>query len=779
MAGYIVCICTSGVTAAGNNKAIVALNGVNGAQPLEGVGPTPDLYDHHSIAQEAAGAANLNRPYTNAEWTSGVLKYQGNSVGYTNQWDINLPANRTLLGGAFVNANTPIDFGAFQNGVYQLFSYAVSPGTTVNEGVTVTFNSLNTRAIPGGKTIYWTVENVTGAAANISPTSGSAVVTAPNISGNWPGTFPDFSITTTLDNTTEGGGSYQVYLRQGGTSGRVFATMGPISVNDSSKYPYINNTPASLNEGTAYTFNVTAYDIPGSATYYWSIDSDTARFSGATNGSFTISNNAGSFTVNPIANLFTDGATNATISLRTGSVTGGIMESKVIPINDLSQTPAFTSPTSAASVNEGTAQSFSVSGFTNGAAYAATWYWYINHGTTVAADFSGSVDSGTFTMNNGGNFSITPIADTLSDGVISGNRISARNETFTVSIARTNLGTAVATSPTITIRDTSLSPAANITWTLTGGTGLLTLNLCTPVSASRWTVTGGPYAVGVSGNTLNVVVPSGVWISGGLLLSGGVGGDILNVKVDGTITGLGGAGWTRFNYQTNATAQPGGYALSLAQVGVGISSIALSGSGTLAGGGGAGGGGYTVRVYSGTGAGGYPSITGNTCGSPTLAQQSPPIICGFSSNYGQSNPATGNIQMSAVIAGNGGTKLTGGLIGYGAFVSIAGNTNHSGLGGGGGGGGGATYAAVVSPCGRVKGGNGGTGTSPGGDGTGAASSIPIAAGGGGGGWGAAGGRGNCLFFCRFGTAGSGGLALKTGGKTVSGSVATQYGATAA
>jgi hypothetical protein len=607
-------------------------------------------------------------------------------------------------------------------------------------------------------------------------------VTSNSSLGYFPGTMPNFSITTALDNTTEGPGSYVVNFRQGGYSGIPFFTTPPININDTSKYPYINNTPASLNEGTAFTFNVTAYDIPGSATYYWSIDSDTARFSGATSGSFTINNNAGSFTVTPIANLFTDGATNATISLRTTSVTGPIMESRVIPINDLSQTPAFTSPTGAVSVNEGTAQSFSVSGFTNGA--NVTFYWYINHITTIAADFSGSVTNGSFTLNNGGSFSITPIADTLSDGVISGNRIPARNETFTVSIARTSLGTAVATSPIITINDTSLSPAANITWTLLDQARAPAINFDTPVSsAGKWTVTGGPYAVGVSGNRLNVVVPSGVWVIGGLSISGGAGTDIVTVTVDGIITGYGGAGFTT-QTQGATTTNPGNPALHVGQVASSVA-ITLSGSGILAGGGGAGGGGFGIRAASGGGAGqfaSYPNCGINICGIPSLSNDFPAVLCGYSANYGQSNPASGNIQMRATGAGTGGNRLSGGFAGAawagaGAWVSRCAQSCHGGLGGSQGGGGGSTYAATVSIGNRGKGGNGGSGANVGGDAGSGNTTAPISAGGGGGGWGANGGRGYCTFNTRYTAGGIGGAALRTQGKTVSGSVATQYGAT--
>jgi hypothetical protein len=55
------------------------------------------------------------------------------------------------------------------------------------------------------------------------------------------------------------------------------------------------------------------------------------------NGSFTITSNAGSFVVNPTADLTTEGAETFTVSIRTGSITGPIVAtSNTITVNDTS-----------------------------------------------------------------------------------------------------------------------------------------------------------------------------------------------------------------------------------------------------------------------------------------------------------------------------------------------------------------------------------------------------------------------------------------------------------
>jgi hypothetical protein len=71
-------------------------------------------------------------------------------------------------------------------------------------------------------------------------------------------------------------------------------------------------------------------------------------------------------------------------------------------------------------------------------------YWYINHETTSSSDFV--TNSGSFTITTGSEyFTVDTVADQITEGP----------ETFTVSVSTTNLGTAVATSTSVTINDTS------------------------------------------------------------------------------------------------------------------------------------------------------------------------------------------------------------------------------------------------------------------------------------------------------------------------------------
>jgi hypothetical protein len=387
-------------------------------------------------------------------------------------------------------------------------------------------------------------------------------------------------------------------------------------------------------------------------------------------------------------------------------------------------------------------------------------YWYISHITTVAADFSGSVTDGSFTINNGGTFSITPIADNLSEGTLSGNKINPRNETFTVKLARTSLGTAIATSPTIIINDTSLSPLNTMYWTLSGNVVYPQINLDTLATQGSAVYSGGPYVVGRTGNTFNVIVNSGAVIHGyfntaAMSITGGsaVNGDILVVTVNGTVAGAGGFGG--YGVAGNA-GQP---ALDVSSVG--MTSLTVNGSGTIAGGGGGGGG----AAQSSTAAeGGYGAG------------------CIYASSPWNTKGADGTKSGGCYRGGFGGTILSATNTPYGSGESGSTVPCAKASGGNQGGGGGRRWCFTGNATGRAQGGRGGVGTGAGGNAPNA-TTCPGGArilafnGGGGGGWGAAGGAGGSYYGLNYGKAGgAGGKAINSGGKTVSSSVANLWGA---
>jgi len=227
-----------------------------------------------------------------------------------------------------------------------------------------------------------------------------------------------------------------------------------IASSTSVKSYSITPSSSSVNEGGTVTFTVRTTGLTNGTTLYWTNDgtSSTADFTdGVNSGSFTVTDGLAAVTATisrpVLADNTTEGPETMIINLRADSTSGPIVATSTVTINDTSVTPtSYSVSPAASSVNEGSSLTFNVTGssITDG-----TYYWTINNGTTNSADFSAS--SGSFTItSNVGAFSVTPTADSVTEGA----------ETFTASIrSGSTSGTILATSGSVTVNDTSLSPA--------------------------------------------------------------------------------------------------------------------------------------------------------------------------------------------------------------------------------------------------------------------------------------------------------------------------------
>jgi hypothetical protein len=215
-------------------------------------------------------------------------------------------------------------------------SYAISPSTTtVNEGSGVTF-TVTTSNVSDGTTLYWTTTGDT-VAADFTDTSTSGTVTINSNTG---------SIVRTLDNdtTSEGAEVFALQLRTGSTSGTIVATSAYVTVNDTSTgtATYSLSAPTSIDEGSAGTVNVTTTSIFDGTILYWKVE-PTADFS-TTQGTVTITSNAGSFSVTPTADNTTEGAETGTVRLYTDSARTNQVATDTFTINDTSQDPPDYTP---------------------------------------------------------------------------------------------------------------------------------------------------------------------------------------------------------------------------------------------------------------------------------------------------------------------------------------------------------------------------------------------------------------------------------------------------
>jgi len=240
----------------------------------------------------------------------------------------------------------------------------------------------------------------------------------------------------------------------------------------------------TVNEGSTLTINVTTQNVDDNSNLYWSL-TNAADFS-VTSGSFTITGNSGSFTVNPDADVLTEGAQTFVVQIRTESVSGTIVgTSSAITINDTSQAPpaSYTTSASANDIDEGSPLTVTVT--TSNVADATTLYWTATNST----DFGTS--SGSFTItSNTGSFTVTPTADTATEG----------EETFDVEIRTGSiLGTIVDTLTSITINDTSQGASITADYTIN----------VTNVGASAYTMSGTDQNGSVSGDNVGLTFSQG------------------------------------------------------------------------------------------------------------------------------------------------------------------------------------------------------------------------------------------------------------------------------
>ena len=432
-------VATSSSITVNDTSLTPTISSVTGANANEGSSASFSVVTAN-IANSTSMSWSINHISTNASdfsATSGTFTISGNagsfSIGIIADGTTEGPETYTVtVSGGGATSLVSSSYTINDTSVTTYTISAAAGATSVNEGSSLTFNVGGTGITNG--TYYWTIDSNAG---DFGTSSGSFSITSNTGS---------FSVTPTADYTTEGAETFTVSVRSGSISGTILVTSSSITINDTSVPTYSVAAAAgatSINEGSSLTFNVTTQGVANSTTLYWTV-TNSGDF-GTTSGSFTITSNAGSFSVTPTADLTTEGAETFTVSVRTGSTSGTVVAtSSSITINDTSTTPAPTYSVAAAgaatSVNEGSSLTFNVT--TTNVANSTTLYWYVNNSTTANADFSAT--NGSFTItSNAGSFSVGPVTDHLSES----------GETFTVSISTTSLGTAVATSGSITVNN--------------------------------------------------------------------------------------------------------------------------------------------------------------------------------------------------------------------------------------------------------------------------------------------------------------------------------------
>jgi hypothetical protein len=249
-------------------------------------------------------------------------------------------------------------------------------------------------------------------------------------------------------------------------------------------------TPSTFtpSEGTTITFTVSGSNTPD-GTYFYTIEEDISSGAvtasdftpAALSGSFTMTSNSGSFTITVANDLLTEGEETFVVYVRKDSTSGAILgTSGNITITDSSITPVFTA--TPASINEGSAGTFTVANV----GVDGTYFFTVENITTTNADFVAA--SGSFTVsgssggidNGTGSFTITPNLDRTTEGA----------ETFRVQVrSGSTSGPVIITSNTITINDTSLTPAFTSAPNINeGSSATYSVNNLGPAGTYFWTI---------------------------------------------------------------------------------------------------------------------------------------------------------------------------------------------------------------------------------------------------------------------------------------------------
>lgn len=219
----------------------------------------------------------------------------------------------------------------------------------------------------------------------------------------------------------------------------------------SNDYSISPNT-TNINEGGSVTFTATTVGVPNGTTVYYTVSGTVSASdftSGSLSGSFTINSNTGSITFVASTDYVTEGSESFQVQLRTGSTSGPIVAtSSTVTINDTTLTPTYTITPSDTTVNEGASVTFAIS--TTNVPNGTTLYYTLNSvsGSVNSSDFtSGSLSGSVIVSGSSASISYT-LANDLTN--------NEGNESFQIRLRTGSIsGTIVATSPTVTISDSS------------------------------------------------------------------------------------------------------------------------------------------------------------------------------------------------------------------------------------------------------------------------------------------------------------------------------------
>jgi hypothetical protein len=460
----------------------------------------------------------------------------GNTTGAGNSPTISAityPGNDTAVNTA--GGDTVTLTGAnFNTGVSVIVNGVPASVVTRVSSSEITFT---TSAQAAGSYIIYVVNTDGSTGLAVPGLQYSGVPSWTTAAGSLATVYETAAISNSLSASSDSAVTYSVESGTLPTGVTLFAGSGLVSgtapvVESSTTYNFTVTASDGENQDTARNFSYTVN--PDVVT--WSSPSSGATLSGTVGTAYTQSLSATSaagraitYTANALpAGLSISGSSiigtptaNSSISTLLTATAATTQKTATRTFNWNIAAITYTITPASSSVNEGSALTFNVggTGITNG-----TYYWSINNSTTAASDFI-SAQLGSFTItNNVGSFTLYTNPDATTEGA----------QTFTVSLRTGSVsGPVVATSSTVTINDTSLTP----TYTLTPAASSVNEGSSLTFNAGGTGITNGTYYWSINNSTTAAGDFSGSVTSGSFTITNNAGSFTITATADSTTEG--------------------------------------------------------------------------------------------------------------------------------------------------------------------------------------------------------------------------------------------------
>ena len=388
-------------------------------------------------------------------------------TGYTGAYGLNsdfyLSTKSTTGKGSIRNYCRSSAIGGFLIQVTQSQTIEITTPAndiTINENGTATFG-VTTTGYGNGDTIPYKIEG--DGLNSIDPvndfTSNMGGIKNMTVNNNAA------SVTVTLKDdytVNEGLEHFYFHIVDSTNTNVVLGSSAKVSVTDTSTASYtLALSPTPVNEATSSTWTVNTTGVPNGYTLYYTVEGTAATNADieSLNGSFQINNNTGTITIPIRQDFVVDNAETLIVKLRQNSITGIVLGVwNTVTVNNvawsLSITPNKTTVNeSSASTSESVTFTIATSGVPDGTK-VRLYPQYVTGNSAIFSDVSTNSTNPEFNAVSYVEVTINNNAATQTlyigrDGLTEG------SEVFNVAVKDFLETTTIATSPNITITDTS------------------------------------------------------------------------------------------------------------------------------------------------------------------------------------------------------------------------------------------------------------------------------------------------------------------------------------